>query len=169
MNKFLKKKPVVITLCVLAVLMLAFYIGMMVRPVAVGMSYKGKTNLGLTKVDTTIKINNSNKLTKITKNTETEHYYFVKGREIVVLWDSGAKLSKEEYKDLKEDVLGNWSTFKLNKYDVSAFKMEKGSDEFTSNGSIIFAVVGGIITVTLVVFAGLSIAASCKKSKKKRK
>ena len=102
MNKFLKKKPVMITFCVLAVLMLIFYIGMLVRPVAIGMNYKGKTTVGLTKVDTTIKINNGKKLTKTTKNTETEHYYFVKGREIVILWDSGVKLSKDEYKDLKK-------------------------------------------------------------------
>ena len=169
MNKFLKKKPVMITFCVLAVLMLIFYIGMLVRPVAIGMNYKGKTTVGLTKVDTTIKINNGKKLTKTTKNTETEHYYFVKGREIVILWDSGVKLSKDEYKDLKEEVLDNWNTFKLNKYNVSAFKMEKGSDEFTSNGTIIFAIVGGIITATLVIFAGLAVSASCKKSKKKRK
>ena len=47
--------------------------------------------------------------------------------------------------------------------------MEKGSDEFTSNGTIIFAIVGGIITATLVIFAGLAVSASCKKSKKKRK
>lgn len=171
MNKFLKKKPVVITLCVLAVLMLAFYIGMLVRPVAVGMSYKGKTNLGLTKVDTTIKINNGKKLTKITKNTKVEYSYFVKGREIVVFLGHDGEMSKKEYNETKDKVLKNWDYYEALGWvnSTNAFKMESGSDEFTSNGSIVFAIVGGIITVTLVVFAGLAVAASCKKSKKKRK
>lgn len=43
MKKFLKKKPVMITLLVCAVALLGLYIFLMARPVAYGLTYKNKT------------------------------------------------------------------------------------------------------------------------------
>ena len=171
MKKFLKKRPIAITVCVLAILMLAFYLYMVIRPVAVGMSYKGKLDLGITKVDATYKINSFSKLTQITKNAEIEYSYFVKGREIVVFLGHDGEMTKEEYKDMKEAVLNNWEYYEMLGWvnSVNAFTMGKGGEKFVSTSSIVFAIVGGIVTATLMVMAGIAIAPSKKKSKKKRK
>lgn len=171
MKKFIKKKPVAITVCVLAILMLAFYMYMIIRPVAVGMSYKGELNLGIKKVEATYKINGFSKLTQITENAEIEYSYFVKGREIVVFLGHDGEMNKEDYQDMKERVLKNWEYYKKLGWvnSVNAFTMEKGGENFISTSSIVFAVVGGIVTLTLIIMAGMAIAPSKKKSKKKRK
>ena len=155
----------------MAVLMTVFYIYMIARPVAVGMTYEGKVNLGVTKVEAIYKINNSRKLTQITEHTEVEYSYFVKGREIVIFLGHEGEMSNSEYKELKEKVLKNWGYYEQLGWvnSTSAFKLEKGGDEFISSDSIIFAVLGGIVTVAFITLAAFSIVVSTTKTKNKKK
>lgn len=71
MKKFLSKKPVMITFIALAVVMIAFYIGMMVRPVSYGMNYVYKNSVGDTETTTKLKIN-SDKTMRLTSTREND-------------------------------------------------------------------------------------------------
>lgn len=165
MKKFLKKKPVMITFCVLAALMLIFYIGMMVRPVAIGMSYKTERD----GVEVSLKFNSTKKLTMtMSEDGEEEsikYYYIAKGREIAIIMTPASLVSDKAYEELKEQAKEDWGSVGMVIEDINAFKMEIAGEDYVSTGSIVFAVVCGVITVTLLVFAGMSVAAQSKKRK----
>lgn len=158
MKKFLRKTPVMITFIALAVVMLVVYIGMLVRPVAIGMTYKGK----IEGVETSVKVKNGSEVVIKVDDTEMEGRYVVKGREV---YFQAGDMSDKEYKELKEDVLENWEEAK--EYglisDTNAFAVEFGDENLTCAGSIVFAAVGGVVTVALVTFATLSLVYFIKK------
>ncbi len=158
MKKFLRKKPVMITFIALAVVMLVVYIGMLVRPVAIGMTYKGK----IEGIEASIKVRNGSEVTVEMDGQEMEGRYVVKGREV---YFHVGDMTDKEFKELKENVLENWEQGK--KYglihDVNAFVAEFGDENLTCAGSIVFAAVGGVVTVALVTFATLSLVYFIKK------
>ena len=160
MKKFFGKKPVMITFVALAVVMLVVYIGMLARPVAVGFSYSEKEDgitttykFGLKKVEGTM----SDGKNKTTMDT----YYYCQDN-IVVFDYFGVVQNDKDYKEWKKDVRENWDTYKEMGMEINAFKMGD-KDEATCAGSIVFAVVGGIVELVLLAGAGLAVFYAVKK------
>lgn len=182
MKKFLKKKPVMITFVVLAIAMLAVYIGMLVRPVAVGMTYKGTSIVAGREVEHKYKINDGRTLTYYIGDDKegTKMWYFTKGYEMVIMEPVSTNellgMTEEEYKDKVKEYKEKWDNV-IGKISTNAFAFGN-DDKVTSAGTVVFAVIGGIVTILLLTFAGASVAVSvstkksgkktAKKSKKKK-
>ena len=174
MKKFLGKKPVMITFIALAVIMLVFYIGMLVRPVAIGMTYKGDLNMDYWgKMEMEVKVKTGSKAdVKVTiegVSFELEDVRYVENdRQVYIIMadlDDPMKMTDEEYKEMKKEILKYWDD--LDKegalMDVSAFSMGDETDSMTCVGSIVFAIIGGVITAALITFATLSTLVVLKK------
>jgi len=163
MKKFLGKKPVMITFIAVAVVLLVAYIGMLVRPVAIGFNYTQKEdgmtisyNFGFKKVKATMSMGDE-------KET-MEAYYFCKDN--VVVFDSmGVVKNNEDYKEWTKELKDNWKTYKKTGIEINAFNLEVGNDTYTCVGSIILAVVGGVVTAAVITFATLSTIVVLKKKK----
>ena len=167
MKKFFGKLPVMITFIALAVICAVGYIGMLVRPIAIGMTYKGEAH----GAEVTVKVL-SNKKIKMTMKGETtttteEAYYFEKDGYIVFL-DSE---NDDDYKTDKKDILDNWEVAKglidSGAYpggkDCNAFGVKVFGEDFKCTGSVVFAVIGGVIELVLLAGAGLAIFYKVKK------
>ena len=168
MKKFLGKLPVMITFVSLAVVMLVVYIGMLVRPVAIGMTYKGEVeNFGGKKVETSIKIKNGSEFVMTTEGEDDsiKGRFIVKGREILILPN---EMTDKEFKEVKEDALENWKDAKASGmvFKANAFKTELDGEDFICTGSIVFAAVGGVVLVALLTFGTLSVLYYVKGRKK---
>ncbi len=166
MKKFFGKLPVMITFVALAVVMAVFYIGMLVRPVAIGMTYKGKVDMGMgEKMEMTIKVKSGSevdvKISMDESSMEMENIRYIEhDRQIYVLLDNaGEELSDKEYKELKEEAIENWDD--LDEMgalmDANAFVIGDDEDTLKCTGSIIFAVIGGVLVAGLVTFGTLSV------------
>lgn len=189
MKKFLSKKPVMITFIVLAVLGLAFYIGMIARPVAYDFNYKNVKTVGDTTVTTTLKVKNNEKAvqTRVTKTpsstteVETEVWIYVDGN-IALLIGPTKTMTEAQYeeriKNIKEEKKGNAKAFeeKLEAavkselaFKANAFKIISGEGEdaieFKCTGSTVFAIVGGIVEAVLITGAVLTIVFVVRKKK----
>ena len=162
MKKFLGKKPVMITFLSVAVVLLVVYIGMLVRPVAIGFSYKGEVS----GTEYSVKIKNGSEAVMSIEGVEETQKcrYVVKGREIFVIPE---EMTDEEYKEAKKEILDNWDMVKVSPFfsKTNAFKVEMMNEEFTCAGSIVLAVVGGIVTAAVITFATLSTIVVVKKKK----
>jgi len=159
MKKFLGKLPVMITFVALAVIMLVAYIGLLVRPVAVGMTYKGEV-LGR---EVSIKVKNSSELVMEVDGKKTEGRYIVKDREIAIL---PFEMTDKEFKEIKKEALKDWDDASDLVYEVNAFTVEYADEDFTCVGSIVFAAVGGVVLVALLTFGTLSVLYFVKGKKK---
>lgn len=170
MKKFFGKLPVMITFVALAVVMAVVYIGMLVRPVAIGMTYKGEVSRYGETAEISVKVKSGKKLemtTKVDGSTLTdEGYYFEKEGYIVFMEAS----NNDEYKAEKEELIKNWEITKsmikttgMGGIDCNAFGVEVMGEDFTCIGSIVFAIVGGIIELVLLAGAGLAIFYKVKK------
>jgi len=175
MKKFFGKLPVMITFVALAVVMAVFYIGMLVRPVAIGMTYKGDMDLGSgTKMEMVVKVTSSSKADVSVKFTgvslELEDVRYIEhDRELLILLDDDMqplKMTDKEYKDFKKDVIKNWDTYEEGAFDINAFSMGEDEDTLTCTGSIVFAAVGGVVLVALLALGTLSVVYFVKGKKK---
>ena len=163
MKKFLSKKPVMITFIVLAVLFLAVYIGLLVRPISVGMSYTHKTDDG----KVTLQIKSSKKLIQKDGDNEIGYWYTVIDGKMYPIGLTSI-MTEEAYnsavKTLKENEMLRNSTTKVN-----TFVIIDGEDSFVCAGAIVFAVIGGLAELGLISFAVLSIANQKKRKKSSKK
>lgn len=174
MKKFLSKKPVMISLLVAAVLVLALYIGMLARPVALGWTYSDvEAKDGVT---VTTKMKFGGKTIKGTMTTKTvdgeetenyEMYYYRDGNKVWMLAPTEL-MSEEDYDKLIEEIK------KMKKEDKAAYEAEVGDPTFTinafsatqkmgdettkisCNATTIFAVVAGVIELVLIAGAVMS-------------
>jgi len=165
MKKFFGKKPVMITFIALAVVMLVVYIGMLVRPVAVGFTYKGEVeSYSGKKVETSIKIKNGSEfvMTQEGEDESIKGRYIVKGREILIL---PLEMTDKDFEETKEEALKNWKDAKSSGmvFNASAFKTELDGEDFICAGSIVFAAVGGVLELVLLAGAGLAVFYAVKK------
>lgn len=170
MKKFLGKKPVMITFVALAIVMLVVYIGLLVRPVAVGFTYKGEITNPMDptqKMEVSVKFKSSKKAEMAVKGeSETDTvYYFEKDGYVVFL-----PIDKEEdYKTAKEECLKDWEATKvaveagMGGTDCSAFSAKVMGADLKCTGSVVFAIVGGVVELVLLAAAGLSVFYVVKK------
>ena len=192
MKKFFGKLPVMITFVALAVVMAAAYIGLLVRPAAIGFAYKGEADFFETgkkqEVSMTFK---NNKVARTTIQGEEDKVvvdvwvyrdgnYVIQGgiKEIIEADDATkaflelGKMSEDDYKEMvklieemkKEEPKAYEEALK-DEIKINAFKMTIDKDEFTCTGSIVFAIVGGIVELVLLAGAGLSVFYFIKKKK----
>ena len=170
MKKFFGKLPVMITFIALAVIMTVAYIGLLVRPVAIGMTYKGEVTMRGETAEISVKVKSSKKLEMITKvdgTTTTREGYYLEKDGFIVFMDAD---NETEYKDEKKEILDNWEeakdmieTTKMGGINCNAFSVEVMGEEFKCTGSVVFAIVGGIVELVLLAGAGLAIFYKVKK------
>lgn len=171
MKKFFGKKPVLITFIALAVIFAVVYIGMLVRPVAIGMTYKGTItnpeNITET-VNVSVKFKSGKKAEmKIEGEKETNTIYYFEKDGYVVFLPTVEK--DEDYKDAKEAALENWETTKtyvklgMGGEDCTAFSAKVNGAELKCTGSVVFAIIGGVLELVLLAGAGLSVFYAVKK------
>ena len=65
--------------------------------------------------------------------------------------------------EMKEKAYDNWGSVGMVVDDINAFKLTIGDRDAVSAGSIVFAIVGGMITITLVALAVMSLTSKSKK------
>ncbi len=171
MKKFFGKLPVMITFIALAVIMTVAYIGLLVRPVAIGFTYKGEIEHPMTseKVDVSVKFKSGKKAEMKIEGEESEEIYYFEKDGYVVFLDIE---NKDDYKDAKEEYIEHWDEVKvmvetmgLGGKDCNAFNAIVMGQELQCTGSIVFAVVGGIVELVLLAGAGLSVFYFIKKKK----
>lgn len=121
MKKFLRKKPVMITFVALAIVFIAVYIGMLVRPVSYGFNYVYNTSYTMLgkKVESTTKINLlSDKVARKTvidekegEDTETivrDYWIYRDGEKVyIIAYKELVKtkgLTEEEKVEIKEEI-----------------------------------------------------------------
>lgn len=167
MKKFFGKKPVLITFIALAVIFAVVYIGMLVRPIAIGMTYKGEAH----GAEVTVKVLSSKKIKMTIKGETTttteEGYYFEKDGYIVFLGSD----NDDEYKTDKKEILDNWEVTKglidsgarSGGKDCNAFGVKVFGEDFKCTGSVVFAIIGGVLELVLLAGAGLSVFYAVKK------
>ena len=171
MKKFFGKLPVMITFIALAVICAVGYIGMLVRPVAIGMTYKGEITNPMNateKLEVSVKFKSGKKAEMKIEGEEEINtiYYFVKDGYVVFL---PTVEKDEDYKDAKEDALKDWEATKaavklgMGGEDCTAFSAKVMGAELKCTGSVVFAVIGGVIELVLLAGAGLSIFYKVKK------
>ena len=184
MKKFFGKLPVMITFVALAVVMAAAYIGLLVRPAAIGFAYKGEADFFETgkKQEVSMTFRN-NKVARTTIQGEEDKVvvdvwvyrdgnYVIQGgiKEVIEADESTkamleyAKMSEDDYKDMvksieemKEKDEKAYEEALKEEIEINAFKMTIGEDEFKCTGSVVFAIVGGIVELVLLAGAGLSV------------
>ena len=165
MKKGLKKKSTMITLIIVSLVLVALYVVMLARPVAVGFNYTHKTdsvtttyNFGFKKVTTTRESGNS-------KTTREVYYYCKDG--LVVIDTLGTVSNNDEYKTWKKNIEENWGAYKNTGIEINAFKFGEDGD-YSCSGSIIFAVVGGVVVVGMLALTALSIFGQNNKKKRRK-
>lgn len=175
MKKFFGKLPVMITFVALAVIFAAVYIGMLVRPVAIGMTYKGEMDLGYGgKMEMVVKVTSSSKVDVKVKVSGTsmemeDVRYIEHDRQLLILLDDGGEplqMTDKEYKDAKEEIIKNWDEVKKSDMmimDINAFSMGDEEQSLDCTGSVVFAIVGGIVELILLAGAGLAVFYKVKK------
>lgn len=108
MKKFLKKKPVMITFVVLAIAMIAVYVGMLVRPISYGFNYTYKETFENSSV--TVKYNfKSDKVIRLTEIAKTEDgnskvvtdYWTYRDGDTVYIVGTKKYVSNTEFTDVK--------------------------------------------------------------------
>ena len=188
MKKFLKKLPVMVTLVVLAVAILALNIGMLARPVSYGMSYKGKATAGDKTITTTYTFKNDKvvkvKQTEGEKTLEYEQWIVRKGNEIVMVPmgfktlpsgnNQGVELMTEEAYNTLAKTYENetiWKgAVKAGGAKINAYKITSEYNDDSSminGGAIAYTVVMGLVEIALITFAVLSVVAYTSKGGKK--
>ena len=98
--------------------------------------------------------------------TEThDSYYFEKDGYVIIL----SAANEENYEEVKESAMKDWETTKaMVEYgfglkNCNAFSVEYFGVEFKCSGSVIFAIVGGIVELILLAGAGLAVFYKVKK------
>ena len=175
MKKFFSKMPVMITFIALAVIMTVAYIGLLVRPVAIGMTYKGKMDMGMgEKMEMVVKVTSGSEVDVKVKvdgtSIEMENLRYVEhDRQLLVLLDYDTmqpiKMTDKEYKDAKKEAIERWDEIeKLGMLmDINAFEMGDETDTLKCTGTVVFTVIGGIVELVLLAGAGLAVFYKVKK------
>ena len=172
MKKFFGKLPVMITFVALAVIFAAVYIGMLVRPVAIGMTYKGEVTMYGQTAEISVKVKSGKKLemtTEVAGTTITNEGYYLEKDGYIVFLDAQ---NDEDYKAEKKEILDNWDECKaildagmseMGGTDCNAFGVKVMGEDFKCTGSVVFAIVGGIVELILLAGAGLAVFYKVKK------
>ena len=176
MRKFFGKLPVMITFVALAVIFAVVYIGMLVRPVAIGMTYKGEMDLGFGgKMEMVVKVTSGSKVDVKVKMSGTsmeleDVRYIENDRQLLILLDvddgTPLQMTDKEYKEAKEEIIKNWDDVKKSDMmvmDINAFEMGDETQSLSCTGSVVFAIIGGVIELVLLAGAGLAVFYTIKK------
>lgn len=138
MKKLLSKKPVMITFIALAVVFLAVYIGMLVRPVSYGFNYTSKNTATVAgkEITTTYKVNfKSDRVARQTMIVEgeketkgvSEYWIYRDGNKILMI-DLKEIISSTEFTDAQIEEM-NKECMTKKEYEVEVEKLEKMKKE----------------------------------------
>lgn len=175
MKKFLSKKPVMIAFIAAAVAFLAFYIATLAWPVSYHLPYKDTITMGGTEIEYTIKFKSNEKMymeTSTSEGTDKEEVWIYRDGNLVFMLGGTDYMNEAEYKEAVKELK---AAKKENKkayeaaadFEVNAFQVTAESPyaklEAVSAGSIVLAVVGGVIELALIAGATMSILYRRKK------
>lgn len=155
MKKFLKNKITMISLLVVSVLFLGFYVYMIARPISYGMVYTSKIELsGKEYVSKNTYYRDNIVKTEKSDGDEFTSYYYKEGRYIVFVSDSKAEYEEIIKTQDMSQVIKEYGE-KMNAFCcVSSIDGEKIVS--TCYGAIWFAVIAGVFELALITLAILS-------------
>lgn len=177
-KSYIQKKSIMIALIVFALFFVALYIGVLARPISYGMAYSGDVSeiqqeTENIKGSITIKSNKKMTVKSSMKGSEfsLDFWIIVNGNKIGLVGLAtnfpgfeSMYVSEEKYNSFVDKLKSDenawnnyWAEGSGNYIEANAFKLGDSEMKLTNNGAIAFAVVMGIVTVAVVVMAGLSI------------
>ena len=155
--------------------MTAVYVFMLARPISVGMTY---TNVAETKISTTqtdlmmlstkkmkVKTTTNSNITGVS-TSEVEYWIYSQGGKVSVVGLTSL-LTEDAYKKLTDTKEEQDNLIKLATYEFNSFTAKGPMGDYKCNGTLIVAIVGGILELVAIGFMVASLA--IKPSKKKRK
>ncbi len=165
MKKFLGKKAVRLSFLIAAIAFLALYVVVLASPVALS-SYTYKGEMLNKEYTQTMTFKGFNKVSIVTKTedseTKSKNWIYVDGYHFIIgpeTEEMTRKEFKQEIKEWKEDEKDYEA--RLEPYSVNAFRVKVNSSAgdlvYTNVGTIVFAAVGGVVELALIVFAALSL------------
>ncbi len=171
MRKFISNKITAIVLAALTVLFLGFYVYMIARPVSYGMAY---TNSSVYEGETFEgRLEFSSDSTMLTKNSSFKdgfkaYYYYKNGYIFFTMAET-----EEEYQNEVDSIDANFEELINQPFyasEINAFRLVSvGPDGYTltykCNSAIVFAIVGGVVFVTLLGFSVTALALFIKAKK----
>ena len=184
MKKFLTKKATMIGSIVAAALVFILLVAFCARPVSVGYTYKGRFDLLGTgsKSEMTMHVNSFDKMTAVVDmggmEVEMKLWYFVKDgvvciagpcKDVKVMGETiYESISKEEFKDVKEEALEDWDKEEMRDGGmlVDAFKMVSNAangEKMVCGGAIATVIVLAVVDAALAALAITSVVLSRKK------
>lgn len=161
MKKIITSKITLFTSLTIAVLFLAFYIFMLVRPISYGMMYSFKGELTFPYEGSTMTVDwesemtfhSNNKATIRNTNNDTyeDYYYYKDGYLVFCMVDN-----EDAYKAKVAEIEANWENIKNDElaYKINAFAITSQTVDLDlvqkCNGTIILAVLGGIFELLVI-------------------
>ena len=174
MKKFLSKKSVMITFLVAAVAFLAFYIATLAWPVSYNMTYKDTVKRGGSEITYELKFKSNNKahtVQSVDGTTQEQDVWIYRDGNLVFSCGDLKTTTKEQYKErvnyYKEMKKTDKEAYEARAMKVSAFKLTQDLGEVkleaVSAGSIVLAVIGGVVELVLIAGATMSVLYRRKK------
>ena len=173
MKKLLSNKKTSIILAVITVVVLAFYIYMLARPISYGMTYHnemvyaGQTFEGIMKFksDNTVLNDNTNFDEEI-----TSRYYYKNGYVFFTLAETDEEYEEEIAmidENFDEAVESPFYAAKINAFKQTYAGPDGYTTIYTCKGAIIFAIAGGVVSLALIALTASSLILS-KKAKSEK-
>ncbi|MBO5954421.1 MAG: hypothetical protein J6Q13_00450 [Clostridia bacterium] len=170
MKKLLGKKWFMITSIAVAVAVLVFYIGMLVRPISLGMTYKYSETVEGETLAMDISFKNGKKVDmKVSMEGATmeAEFWYLKHDGIVFIVGPTNTLTEADYKAEADYIKNNlkdaleeareYATYIVID-SINAFEAEIEGDTLKCSGAVVFTIVMGLVEaglITLVVFSSI--------------
>ena len=175
MKKLLKKKWFMITAISVSLAVLIFYIGMLVRPISLGMSYKYSETVEGQSITIDLNFKNSKKVDmEIATNgaaVEAEFWYLKHDGVVFVIaptnsmaeadYKAEADYIKKNFKAALQDARENDTYMIID--SINAFEAKVEGDSIQCNGAVVFTIIMGLVEMGLITLAVFSSVLSLKK------
>ena len=175
MKKLLSKKWFMITSIAVAVAVLVFYIGMLVRPISLGMTYKYSETVEGMEISMDLKFKNSKKVdmkVKMEGATMEAEFWYLRHEGIIFVVGPTNTLTEADYKAEVDYIKNNLkdALAEAREYDayiiidsINAFEADIEGDKLSCNGAVVFTILMGIVEMSLITLAVFSTVFALKK------
>ena len=175
MKKLLSKKWFMITSIAVAAAVLVFYIGMLVRPISLGMSYKYSETIEGETLAMDISFKNSKKVDmKVTMEGATveAEFWYLKHDGVIFIVGPTNTINEADYKAEVDYIKNNFKDALAEARDygtyividsINAFEAEIEGDKLSCNGAVVFTILMGLVEAGLITLAVFSSVFALKK------
>jgi len=175
MKKLLSKKWFMITSISVAVAVLVFYVGMLVRPISLGMSYKYSETIEGETLTMNLNFTNSKKVEMEIKKegaTVEAEFWYLRHDGVVFIIGPTNSMTKADYKAEADYIKNNFKAALQDAREndtyiiidsINAFEAEIEGDKLSCNGAVVFTILMGLLEAGLITITVLSTVFTLKK------